>query len=129
MTYAKLSGALLARKDAPAATTLAQMVSVPASPPTTPPNAEGARLLAQRLQSLKLTTFMAEYERVSRQCAAEGLDHSRFLLRLAEMELYERERQLVGRRVREAKFPTIKDLESFDFAALPSLDKSLVLDL
>src|SRR5947207_10866378 len=138
MTYAKLSGSLLARKDEPATpSTLAQTISVPpaAPPPPVPSIApaplagERAKLLAHHLRTLKLPTFLADYERVARQCAAEGLDHSRFLLRLAEMELYERERQLVGRRVREAKFPTIKDLESFDFAALPSLDQALVLDL
>ena len=52
-----------------------------------------------------------------------------FLLRLAELELIERERRMVERRIKEAKFPAVKSLDSFDFAAIPSLNKTLVLEL
>ncbi len=44
-------------------------------------------LLAHHLKALKLPTFLREYDKVARQCAAEGLDHTRYLLRLAELEL------------------------------------------
>ena len=40
-------------------------------------------LLAHHLKTLKLPTFLREYEKVARQCAAEGLDHVQFLARLA----------------------------------------------
>jgi hypothetical protein len=53
----------------------------------------------------------------------------RYLLRLAELELIERERRMVERRIREARFPAVKSLDSFDFAAIPSLNKMLVLEL
>ena len=33
-------------------------------------------LLAHHLKALKLPTFLREYEKLARQCAAEGLDHS-----------------------------------------------------
>jgi hypothetical protein len=36
---------------------------------------------------------------------------------------------MVERRVREARFPTVKSLDSFDFPAIPSLNKALVLEL
>ena len=36
---------------------------------------------------------------------------------------------MVERRIRSAKFPSTKSLDSFDFKALPSLNKVLVLDL
>jgi DNA replication protein DnaC len=51
------------------------------------------------------------------------------LLRLAELELIERERRMIERRIKEARFPTVKSLDSFDFTALPSLNKTLVLEL
>jgi DNA replication protein DnaC len=86
-------------------------------------------LLAHHLKSLKLPTFLREYDKVARQCAAEGVDHTRYLLRLAELELIERERRMVERRIKEAKFPAVKSLDSFDFQALPSLNKLLVLEL
>ena len=69
-------------------------------------------LLAHHLKALKLPTFLREYDKLARQCAAEGLDHIRFLLRLAELELIERERRMVERRIREARFPSVKSLDT-----------------
>ena len=86
-------------------------------------------LLAHHLKALKLPTFLREHDKLARQCAAEGADHLRYLLRLAELELIEREGRMVERRIREAHFPTAKSLDSFDFLAIPSLNKALVLDL
>jgi DNA replication protein DnaC len=86
-------------------------------------------LLAHHLKTLKLPTFLREHEKLARQCAAEGVDHLRYLLRLAELELIEREGRMVERRIRAAHFPTVKSLDSFDFPAIPSLNKALVLEL
>jgi DNA replication protein DnaC len=86
-------------------------------------------LLAHHLKALKLPTFLREYDKLARQCAAEGLDHPRYLLRLAELELIDRERRMVERRIKAARFATVKSLDSFDFTALPSLNKMLVLEL
>ena len=86
-------------------------------------------LLAHHLKALKLPTFLREHDKVARQCAAEGVDHLRYLLRLAELELIEREGRMVERRIRAAHFPTVKSLDSFDFLAMPSLNKALVLEL
>jgi DNA replication protein DnaC len=36
---------------------------------------------------------------------------------------------MVERRIKAARFPTVKSLDSFDFLALPSLNKMLVLEL
>ena len=74
-------------------------------------------LLAHHLKALKLPTFLREHDKLARQCAAEGVDHTRYLLRLAELEMIERERRMVERRIKEAKFPAVKSLDSFDFAA------------
>lgn len=92
-----------------------------ATPPTV--------LLDHHLKALKLPTMQREYEKTARACAAEGVDHVRFLLRLVEKELIDRERRLVERRIKAARFPVTKSLDSFDFLAIPSLNKPLVLDL
>jgi DNA replication protein DnaC len=86
-------------------------------------------LLAHHLRALKPPSFLREYDKLARQCAAEGVEHTRYLLRLAELELIERQRRMVERRIKEARFPAVKSLDSFDFLALPSLNKSLVLEL
>ena len=86
-------------------------------------------LLAHQLKTLKLPIFLREYDKLARQCAAEGADHVRYLVRLTELELIDRERRMIERRIRQAKFPAVKSLDSFDFKAIPSLNKMLVLEL
>ena len=86
-------------------------------------------LLAHHLKTLKLPTFLREYDKVARQCSAEGVDHVRYLFRLAELELIDRERRMVERRIKQARFPTVKSLDSFDFTTIVSLNKTLVLEL
>jgi DNA replication protein DnaC len=86
-------------------------------------------LLEHHLKALKLPTFLREYDRLAKQCAQEGTDFPTYLLRLCEQELIDRERRLIERRIRVARFPTVKSLDSFDFTAIPSLNKALVLEL
>ena len=86
-------------------------------------------LLTHYLKTLRLPTFLREYDKLARQCAGEEVDYPRYLLRLAELEMIERERRTVERRIKEARFPAVKSLDSFEFAAIPSLNKSLVLEL
>jgi hypothetical protein len=86
-------------------------------------------LLAHHLRQLKLPTFLREYEKVAAEAGREGLDHVRFLVRLAELELIDRERRMVERRIRAGRFPAVKSFDTFDFAAIPSLNKPLVLEL
>ena len=72
-------------------------------------------LLAHHLKTLKLPTFLREYDKLpARQCATEGADHPsyvRYLVRLTELELIDRERRMVERRIRQARFPAVKSLE------------------
>ena len=86
-------------------------------------------LLAHHLKTLKLPTFLREYDKLARQCATEGADYVRYLVRLTELELIDRERRMVERRIRQARFPAVKSLDSFDFKAIASLNKMLVLEL
>jgi DNA replication protein DnaC len=76
-----------------------------------------------------MPTILRDYDKVAQQCAAEDVDYPRFLLRITELELLDRERRATERRVRQAKFPVLKSLDSFDFLAIPSLNKAMVLEL
>jgi len=142
MGYAKLSAALLVcddiRPTPPLRTVPARVVAPgrklmaelqPSAIPQAFAAGERARLLAHHLTALKLPAFLGEYDRLARQCAADGLDHARFLLRLAEGEVAGRARRAVARRIKEARLSPSKNLEDFDFAAVPSVDPGLVLDL
>ena len=68
-------------------------------------------LLAHHLMGLKLPTFLREYDKQARQCAAEGVDHVRYVVPQAELELIDRERRMVPLRIRMAKFPAVKSLD------------------
>jgi len=86
-------------------------------------------LLTHHLKQLKLPTVLREYDKVARECARDGVDHPRYLLRLIELELIDRERRTVERRIRAARFSGVKSFDTFDFAAIPGLNKMLVLEL
>jgi DNA replication protein DnaC len=86
-------------------------------------------LLSHHLKALRLPVFLREYQKVAAQCAKETHDTARFLLELCERELIEREKKGTERRVREAGLPVLKTLEGFDFTAIPSLNKPLVMEL
>ena len=86
-------------------------------------------LLEAHLKALRLPTFLREYDKVARHCAQEGLDCPRYLFRLCELELLDREQRATERRIKAAKFPVLKSLETFEFRAIPSLNKRLVLEL
>ena len=56
-------------------------------------------LLAHHLKTLKLPTVLRAYDKLARHCATEGADHVRYLVRLTELELIDRERRMVERRI------------------------------
>jgi DNA replication protein DnaC len=86
-------------------------------------------LLDHHLKALRLPTFLREYDKVAQQCAEEAVDYPRYLFRLTELELLDRERRATERRIKQARFPVVKSLDSFDFLAIASLNKLLVLEL
>jgi DNA replication protein DnaC len=86
-------------------------------------------LLEHHLKELKLPMMLQEHVKIAQRCAQQNVGHSRFLLELAELELLERERKAAERRLKAAKFPSLKTLESFDFVAQPSINKALVTEL
>ena len=52
-----------------------------------------------------------------------------YLLRLSELELIDRHHRMVERRIKAARFPATKSLDTFDFLAMPSVNKHLVMQL
>jgi DNA replication protein DnaC len=86
-------------------------------------------LLEHHLKVLKLPTFVRDYKSVAAVCAQERCDYPAFLLRLAERELIDRERRAAERRIRDARFPVVKTIDTFDFKAQPSINQALVREL
>ena len=86
-------------------------------------------LLNTYLRQLRLPTFLKNYSRFAADAARNNLDHTRFLLALAEQEVQQRESNMIQRRIKAARFPVLKELADFDFSALPKLNKAEILDL
>src|SRR6202049_3116831 len=86
-------------------------------------------LLEHYLKQLRLPTIVREFPKLAEQCAKEGAAFEQFLMRLVEQEMLDRERRATERRIRAAKFPVSKSLETYDFLAIPSLNKKLVVEL
>ena len=88
-----------------------------------------AVLLKHHLKALRLPTILGECEKAAQRCATDNVDHLGYLLQLCELELLDRERRAAERRLKAARFPTLKSLENFDFPAQPSINKVLFLEL
>ncbi len=86
-------------------------------------------LLNHYLKQLRLPTILREYQTAAQTCAKDNKDHIEFLLQLVEREIFEREQRAAERRIRSAKFPIVKTLDTFDFTAQPGVNKNLVRDL
>lgn len=86
-------------------------------------------LLKANLKQLRLPTMLAEWEKLSREAAAKNEAYEGYLLRLTEAEVNTRSANALAARIRNACFPVVKDFDTFDFTATPSLPKQKVLEL
>lgn len=86
-------------------------------------------LLKSYLKKLRLPTMVRDLEKALAEATKTNLPYERFLLGLVEQEVYSREENTLRARLARAKFPIIKTLDTFDFTAIPSLDKQTVLQL
>jgi len=86
-------------------------------------------LLRANLKQLKLPTVLAEYEKLAREAAERDEPYDGYLLRLTELEVAARAANALAARIRAAGFPVLKEFDTFDFTACPSLSKQKVLEL
>ena len=86
-------------------------------------------LLDYHLKKLRLPTMLREYAAMARVCRDDRSDYQTYLLRLTERELLDREKRAAERRIKEARFPVVKTIDTFYFKAQPSINKKLVTEL
>ena len=85
--------------------------------------------LKHNLKLLKLSTMAREIEAMVRQANEGGIGYDELLLGLTETELQVRSENRQKRQLREAKFPLMKPMETFDLGAVPDLDTALFREL
>jgi DNA replication protein DnaC len=86
-------------------------------------------LLDSYCKELRLPTVGREYARLAAACADANEDAVTYVERLLELEVQERQGKATARRILQAGFPLAKDLADFDFSAIPSVNKSRLVEL
>jgi DNA replication protein DnaC len=86
-------------------------------------------LLKSNLKHLRLPTMGAEFEKLAREAAQANESYEQYLLRLTELEVAARSANAIAARIHQAGFPVAKDFDTFDFSAVPNLNKPKVLEL
>lgn len=92
-------------------------------------NAGMKALLIENLKALKLSAMITNLDSHLRQARQDKLDYDEFLLNLTEIEVQLRLENGRKRRLREAKFPLLKPLETFNFEEAQDLDVRLIKEL
>jgi DNA replication protein DnaC len=91
--------------------------------PSEPPH-----LLAD-LKLLGLPAVAANWERLAVESERKRASHADYLAELTHVEVTQRRERRIARRIKDARFPALKTLDSFDFTAQPALDREMVLEL
>ena len=85
-------------------------------------NAGMTAMLMENMKSLRLSTMIKNFENSLRQASESKIGYDEFLLNLTEVEVQVRKENGRKKRIREASFPLLKPIETFDFEAAPELD-------
>jgi DNA replication protein DnaC len=85
--------------------------------------------IKQQCKLLRMPTVAAQCAQLAEQAVRERQTHLSFLEAMLAAELEERERNLIERRIREARLPRMKTLEEFDFAQCPKVSALQIQEL
>ena len=86
-------------------------------------------LLRHHLKTLRLPVMLSEYAKLSREAAEKDEGYESYLLKLSELEVNQRGANAIAARIKNAGFPVLKDLETFDFTLTPQINKQKLLEL
>lgn len=87
------------------------------------------RVLAQQLNRLQLRYFVEHYPALGEQAARESWTHPRFLEQLVAGEVARRDEALVARRLKAARLPGIKTIDSFDWSWPKKINRAQIQQL
>lgn len=82
-----------------------------------------------QLRLLRMPGAMRHYRDLTRQARAQGQDLLVYLESVLAIELESRRHNQIAQRLRDARFPYPRDIDSFDFAQAPSINRTKILEL
>ena len=86
-------------------------------------------LLEAYAKRLRLPAVKKVYKEMAHDAMERQIPYEDFLLALLEQEVMQRDANQIASRTKQAKFPTIKTMDQYDFSVMPSLNKPKVLQL
>lgn len=86
-------------------------------------------LVRVETRQLKMPGAARSFEGLARQAREEGWSVEDYLHEVLSVELASRRDSAIRQRIRDARFPEVKTLDQFDFAAAEAVDKAQVLEL
>ena len=86
-------------------------------------------LVRTQTKSLKMPGLARSFEALARRAREERWSHEDFLQEALATEISSREDSAARQRLRDARFPEVKTLDSFDFDAADGFDRALVAHL
>lgn len=78
------------------------------------------------LKQLGLSTFYTNWQETAEQAQQEGWSYGHYLKALSDAEAANRTQRRIQRHIKEAKLPPGKTLDSFDYAAAPSVERKTI---
>jgi DNA replication protein DnaC len=85
--------------------------------------------LKDKLKRLKLPYMAEHYKNAAQNASRENCSHVDFLRQLVDNETLGKQQRLVELRMRQASFPIVKTLDTFDFAFPKKINKRQILRL
>ncbi len=86
-------------------------------------------LIQTHCKRLKLPIVARHYRKFAQEAAQANQPYEQYLLALLEQEALQREANQERRRIQAAHFPIVRTFDTFDFAAVPTLNKAKILEL
>lgn len=81
------------------------------------------------LRELRMPSIAKDWRQIAEDAVRRGTPYPEFLAELVHLEVTDRRDRRVNRRIKEASFPAVKTLDTFDFERQPSVSRDEVLKL
>jgi len=85
--------------------------------------------IRQYCRGLRRPTIGSQFSTLAEQAVREKTTHLSYLEALLTVEMEEREKNTVDRRIKEARLPRVKTIEEFDFSQSPQVTAAKMRDL
>ena len=86
-------------------------------------------LIQHHLKRLRLPSMGRYYKKLAQEAAQQNRPYEDYLLSLLELEVAQRDENTQKRLIAQARFPYLRTLDQFNFSAIPSVNKAMVLEL